>query len=506
MKGPNVFLLVKRLTEEEKKLVENSLLQGKKANALLEIFDLINNASNLEDFNLKRLKLRKTTNQYFTQYSSKLFNIAIGVIQKNLTGYQFEKEFYSNYSTILILIEKKLYPMAEVFIQKLYDLIQDAERYEFYVSLSHLELKLKVADFENYKDGFQLKDKLLKLNELSEYSKTFHVLMHDRIKEAKLYYSRHLTIDEKNEIAEDLAFIDSNQLIEVNSVEKSKKLQIAHLFNQVIRASNTLDWNEGLKKCFLLIEAYQNHGIEKYDYTLNYWSTLNNCIILMTKSGDFSKFDLLKAYLRECEDLYLDKTDPIIYLHKKVHSHASLVFAHNTLGDFKGSKKIIQELKPFLDKQKYPFLRDLHPYISLHITLYYFNVRDFEKALEWNIKNDESTGYKRNHRYFNLIRLLEILIHCEIENFELVNNLFRSYRRGKSPEFKNERIENELKLVIPKMVQQNLNTETLTAVIQRLEAIPEATCYFDNLNLLAWLKSKSIALSEQNIAKNSTLL
>jgi len=96
MKGPNIFLLVKRLTEEEKKLVETSLLRGKKAKALLEIFELINNSSDLEDFNQSKISLRATTNQYFTQYCSKLFNITIDVIQKNLTGYHFEKEFLNN--------------------------------------------------------------------------------------------------------------------------------------------------------------------------------------------------------------------------------------------------------------------------------------------------------------------------------------------------------------------------------------------------------------------------
>jgi hypothetical protein len=490
MKGPNIFLLVKRLTDEEKVLVETKLLQGKKAKALLEIFELIIHSKNLDDFNQKRAQMRKTTQQYFTQYSSKLFNITIGVIQENLTGYNFEKEFYSNYSIILILIEKKLYPIAEIFIQKTYDLIEASERYEFYIPLSHLELKLKVADFENYQDSNQLKEKLEKIKDLAEYSSTYHVLMHERIKEAKLYYSRHLTIEEKNEIAEDLSFIDVNTLLDENSINQSKKLQIAYLFNQIIRASNTLNWKNGLDNCFLLIDAYRNHGIEKYDYTLNYWSTLNNCIILMTKSGDFSNFELLKTYLLECEQLYADKIDPIIYLHKKVHSHASLVFACNTLGDLKASKKIIHELIPYLDGIKYPYLKDLASYISLHITLYYFSIKNFEKALEWNMKNDESTGYKRNHRYFNLIRLLEILIHCELENYELVNNLYRSYRRGKSPQFKSKSIENELKIIIPKIVQQNLKHETVVEVISRLEKTPESTCYFDNLNLLTWLKSK----------------
>lgn len=486
MTGPNVFYLVKSLSEIEFQRMKRILATVKNASVLTELLEVMYAATDTDDFEKARKKFPANTQKYFSQYCSKLNNIILAILREDDDLADQERVLIQHLGNIAVLLERRLYKQTELFIEKAQVIIEMADLFAYQPALKYLETIYKVKNYRNVSfENFEIDD----LSESIGYVREYILLKKYAINQFKSYSNRNL-----NEII--LARKESSKIAsELNQevIDSYWSLQVEELLLKGSKAINKANWEVAQHAFEDILDIYAENQPQKTTDKESYWSALTNVLQCMSKSKQFDEINNIEAQIQNCIRDYAEPFHEQVFLHKQLLSYTSLIYAYSAKGDMARASIYVTKADELMEEKSFYLLKPTIVNAHYHISFYYFVADDLDTAQDWLLKTLAMLDSKQDQRYVFGCRITELLIAAEQGENDLLKSLLRSFNRGKWAEYRDAEIEKLFRKVLTATVKsdfKDMPQKKYDEIISTLDNIPYSRYYYSNFNLLAWVISK----------------
>lgn len=488
-----LFKLVKSLSKSEKRFFKlSSALQSGEKN-YLKIFDYIEQNPTYDEEELKQFFEDETFVKHLPSEKNHLYKL----ILKSLRSYYSEQtpgnKLTQEIKNIEILYSKALYRECGKFVQRAKKFAQKYEKFYYWFELINWEKKLlDVA----YSSGEFSKD----LNKIVEEEETVVAKLRN-LAEYKMLYSKINLIFRSGGFSRNqherqiVEAISNHELIKgKNTALSSKAASICYYIKGLCAATNRNfeDSFQFFNRTRVILDGnlpLREDSGKRYALTLLH---LLRCYI------DSNEFDEAKNLIQDIRDL--EGVKGFKSLDIKVHvfgrlSSLELMLLH-AMGDFQTSVNLISEIEAKELKFGDKLSKEMKVVLSYYKAISFFGLGDFKKSLAYlnEILNDNEQLLRQD--IYSFARLLNLLVHFELENYDFLDYLTKSTSRFLSKHEKDYRIEHVIIKYIRKLSkrttvdkQEELFRKMSLEVESLLESRNERIIlgYF---NVLAWINSK----------------
>ena len=417
-----LFDLIKSLTQTEKryfKVSASTHFKGEE-NKYLLLFDSIDEQ---EEYDEKQIK-EKFKGERFVIQLHVVKNYLYNTILKILRSYTSEKnkvvELQSLIRNIEILYDKSLFSHCRKLIVKAKSIAIDYERYAELYQIIDLEKSLarssayadmKEKELDNlYKQQKTALDNLDNINDYWRLSTKAFLIK-------KKYGVPRNEIERKffTKLLDDRLL--KNESLATTYISRSIFHNIRGLNFHTLKDQANL-----LKECKSMIELMESNPLLlKKD---NYISALYNLIIVQIDTGYY------KEALQTIKKMRLvDSTSEALITRIFVTSYDTELNVYLKSGDFDKGVSIIPEIESGLKRYKNKINQESEMSMYYNIAYIFFGEQYFDKALEWinKILNKKDLSLRSDIKCYS--RILNVLIHLELENFDLVETEIKSTKR-----------------------------------------------------------------------------
>lgn len=498
----DLFQLIKSLDQSEKryfKIFATMHIKGADNNKYVKLFDSIDSQE---------------------KYNEDL-------IRKNFPNEKFLNQLHvaKNYLYNNILKSLRIYYSEKSKLNELMDLLKDVqilyEKSLIKQCRKHLDRAKKIAyAYEKHAQILVILDWEKTLARTSAYSD---------IEEKDLleYYNEHVSaIDNLNNINEywkltmNYFFLrkkqgnvrDKNELKKFNEIikhpllksEKTATTYISKSFYFNIKGlyyHTNKDYKNLLTYSLKLVNLYESNPLLKKED--NYIAALNNLLIVQIELKKYDEAINTISKLRK-----IDAHSPVTQARIFVTSYDTELNLYLRTGDFKKGIDLINNIEEGLKKFRHKLNKESEVLFSYNISYLYFGLNDYENSLKWinNIINDSELKIREDIQCF--ARILSLLIHFELKNFDLIEYNIKSTRRYLSNKNNLNRFEMLVLNFIKKLVSTDNDDDKKyiykswkNELLKESDDLTEikALEYFD---FISWLDSKITKKDFQEIVKN----
>jgi len=399
-----IFEIVSKMTPKEKsyflrfaKLYRNN---SKDRNYLI-LYNKVNNQIKKNKINIQSVSVGIPPNK-FDNYKKHLHKILL----KSLTNYKDKKKkLVYGVDTIKWLMEKGIVSTAIRLLSKLKKESLKNESFEVLLSIYTLEISmLQYDDLEKKLTIIQndIKSTMDRFNIHSEYLSLSKQCMNLQRKESFLPSS-----DEK------LIYYHSHPLLQKEETANSKKSKFLFLSIKSMLAYIERDYFESYFHFKKLVEILQDDDFK----SIQSFDALHNLMINCIYTGKKEEFWKYHQYLEElCEQSKNDYTHSLL---KRV----TLKY-FRTFGEYEKGMDLI--LKSNITDKNSDDLSPMESFFLIEIYFFCVSARKFEEAMGFLNHWYSSMGTKITPKYTFVARAIEVLIHLELKNDLLAENLIES--------------------------------------------------------------------------------
>lgn len=417
----DLFELIRTMDKTEKRyFVLNSSNVKRSRKIYLELFKALDKEKN---YNEKEFK-RKYKNEKFCRNFAFNKNHLYGLIIRSLTDYSYSSKadgkMHAMIAECWVLFNRALYPKYFRAIAKAKEFAYRHEKYGYLLQILDMEriiipkklIQVQKAD-EIMNEASEASGKMMKI---FEYGKTSSLLLNNfryyglsRDKEQSLVLDRILKEnlpDTENEIQSNRALEGYWRVIEILSG---------------IKGDNEKRYEALLKR----YEIVQNDPYPFKDYILNYpvniLYALIECCLPMNKAEEAEYF-MSKLY-REIKNEKYSLDDFEIFrefLYLRIYLKK---------GEQDKAVKLIPKLEKILTKFKDKLQIDTELSILYHITVCRLEEKNYTKALQAANKLISHPLLNKRSDYECYIKIIYLIIHFELKNYELLKHLLISTYR-----------------------------------------------------------------------------
>ena len=407
-----LFELIKSLNKSEKRHFKlfSALYVSGKTNNYIRLFDSIDRQHQINDKAIKQQQ--KLVNNY-----SRTKNYLYELIIKSLDNYHSQKNpnimLNNELNKIEILSGKGLYSQCEKVIGKLEKSAYKQEKYPIILQL--IDWK-KVLIFESF-SGNTINEELVK-HYVEEENAIGRMKVYSELK--KISDKLHIVYQTKGPVRKNQELAALKKLID-NPVFAEKEFlspRVEIAFNAAHAMHNNLIGDyEGMYQCYNNnFNIYkQNNSLVKSSFN-EYLSTINN---LMYSQYFLEKYAELKKTLLYFKTVGSEtiSSDTRIFISS---SNMELLLCQKT-GEFSEGFYKIQEIVKTLEK--FGEKVDKASVIKIYFSIAYvcFGSENYNKALGWINKIFPYQSLNIAEDTFTYAKILEMLIHFELENEQLID-------------------------------------------------------------------------------------
>lgn len=496
----NLFDLIQSLNPSEKrhfKLYAQRHIVGEENN-YLKLFDAIDKQKEYDEAALKK----KFSKEKFVQQIHVAKNYLYTLILKALNEYHTVDSANIQLRELLnsaeILFGKGLYKQAQKTLTKLKEKAYRYER-QIYV-LEAIVLENKIA--------FALQDMDVAKAVLNKGAKEEEQLLND-YKSARQYkyLSDKLKIFTKtkgtvrgDEDMLELESIINHRLLndETAAISYNTKYSFLYVYSNYFSAKE--DYKNAYSYCDKLVDLIEAHPEQITKNPQSYLLALNHLLVILKELRRFEEFETVLKKLKSVQS-------------KTLHFQArafSYSFIHEwNLLFYTGNYRQCIALIPFLEEglQKFENLitSDIKLLFYFDVFYGYFVLGDYPKAIKWlnRILNDRRTGIRQDIRNFGM--LVNIILHYEMKDYDLVEYLMRSAQRLLEKDKETHKFELLVIAYIKRLIKTDVTAEKRKLFIQLrnkllfanlenyLIAFSRGTSekiILNSFDILAWLESK----------------
>ena len=324
---------------------------------------------------------------------------------------------------IQYLYEKQLFEACNDLIAKAQKIAEQHEMFYIGLQLLYWHDKQMVRGYYKKYDETAIENVTTQFNLLLEKLKRERAY---RTLETKMGYSYfHLQTKKRLDFQEEII---RNPILQDENYPLSNKAKLFYysIYTQYYYAR--LDWEKVYfyqKKMVLLLE---NDESVNRDKMLNHIYSLNNFLHSCLQTKRFQEFEqymqliktIPKRYAKvKLSDALSNEVFPKLYL-------LELLYYNRSRQQQKG-ESIVSEIEKAIATYKSRIHKDDLLLIYINVCLFYFSVAHYKMALEWLhlLLNTNIPNKNDNIFYCNGI-LWQILIHYELEHYDLLENLLRA--------------------------------------------------------------------------------
>lgn len=428
MKPSNLlFDLIKSLNKEEvayfRKL--SSLQQGEK-----NYIRLFNYIQSIDEYDEEQVK-QQFKNETFIKHLPSEKNQLLHHVLKSLRHFRIEHSktaaINEQIKNIQLLFNKSLYKQARKILN---EVKEQAYEYElFYYILEIIDLEKVVIDMEAHFGQIThiTLDKLVE-EEIDIYKK-IEQLTHFEKKMSRLnrLSARLLFVRTPNDVAEIEKILNDKTLHSPSEIT-SKKSFITSLHTKGLAARLLNKPDEMFDAFQSIVYSIENNPsliseIPKY-YVLAHGFIIRYYAIKRLYTDGFKTIDKLKALWLDPE---FKSTDLQIAIFSNSYINEMLLYAY--IGQHDKAKNVIPAVIKGLEKYETKINEEELLRIYQVITMVYFGVGEYSKALHWVNKIINSNYTELREDIIRISKLINLIIHFELGNEDLLPYIFKSTSR-----------------------------------------------------------------------------
>lgn len=495
MKPSNeLFQLIKSLTKSEKRYfkLSSSLQSGEKN--YMKLFDTIELQSEYDEPSIKKKFAKETFVKHLPSEKNHLYNL----ILKSLRGFYADKSaaaiLQEQLRNIELLYNKALYSECSKIIRKAKKIAYDYEKFYFLLDLIDWEKRLSEEEFlrGNFKRDIDLiveeeTECLEKLRNIAEYQKLYSNINYAIRKGG---YSRS---KKEQEIIDEIA---SHPLIVGKNTALSKKAATACYSIQGLRAITERDSEKSTINFKKVIKIMEANPFIMRELPKRYIKALNGVMYDYMDCKDWERCNESIDKIRSLEGQEGFSSIDIQLMLFTFTYNAELLL-HLYSGQF---TKAIDHLIPNILKKINQFDGKINKEEEIlfyyNISRAYFGVENYKQALKYiNLVLNSSESGLRDDVY-TFARLVNLIIHYELGNYDLLDYTIKSTKRYVTKNKRNYQFEAVFLKHIKKIIKVNQNEQSsdvfnnfkqslLTVLEDPYEKV--AIEYFD---FISWLDCK----------------
>ena len=493
----SLILLINSLSASEKK----KFRQGKSERDYTVLFNIIEKAGTISSKELKEVFAIERKNANFNATVNYLYKT---LLDKLVLLRENQDSHYLLLNKILrakVLFEKSLFEEA---LQLLEQVRNKAIKYENYIALlyaSRLELEYllfmnlpDISESELLNKHFEVNEILKNIRKINEHSSLYELLKH------RIIYKENIRSQKQKNELNDLVISEMSITSSQKDSFEAKKIHLLFQSNYLIGVG---DYKSALLSFRELNNLFENEEHDFEGFPFYYISTLEG---ILYNLRSIRRYDEMPYFLEKLKNI-------------KVNSEGfqtnvnALIFLYELIplldrGDFSESEKLIDINKAGLLSKMDQLNLSRRAEISLYLSLVHIGSRNFKEAKKTLINEIVRENKIYTLPLYRTIRLVDLIIHYELGNFDVIHFESRSIKR-KIPKFeKAYRVE---KMMLRFLKNNRKAMRTKDREKRWLKIQPELTDIrsdiFENQLLIsfdftAWIESQICRIPLPDVLKN----
>ena len=488
-----LFKLVKSLSKSEKRFfkMSSSLQSGDKN--YLKIFEVIEKQSEYNEDDIKRIFKAETFIKHLPSEKNHLYKL----ILKSLRSFYSERSVSSilkqEIKNVEVLYNKALYKECEKFVARAKSMASEYEKFYYWFELISWQKKLleeayQEGEFSTNLDELVSEEEqvISKLRNLAEYQ-----IIYSRIN--LIFRSGGFTRNEQErKIVEGIA--DYHLIKGKNTAISTRASSMCYYIKGLCAATNR-NYKDSFQFFNRTREILDDNPKIKADSPQRYVATLFHLLRCHIDNSDFDEsqnlIDILRGLTGRKE---FGSTDIKVKIFANSYNQ-ELNLLHKK-GEFAKSIDLIEEI----DKKTEEFVGKLNKEQEL-LFLYnkaysYFGVGEYKKALSYLIEVLNDNEQKLRQDVYGFSRLLNLIVHFELENYHYLEYVIKSTNRYLSKYEKDYKIETVLIKNIKRLAKASNSIaqlevfEQMRTEIQLLLQDRNERVLLDYFDISAWIETK----------------
>lgn len=414
----SLILLVNSLSAAEKK----KFRAGKGEKDYTALFELIEKAGTIPADALKTLFQKKRKGANFNATVSYLYKTLLDDLVTLRENHDSHYLLLNKILRAKILFEKSLFEEA---LHMLADVKKKALAYENHIALlyaARLELdyllslnlpELSESDLLN--KHFQVNETVKNIRKINEHSALYELLKH------RILYRENIRSQQQKDALNDLVISEMSMSYSQKDSFEARKMHLLFQSNYLIGVG---DFKSALQSFRELNNLFENSEHSLTDFPFYYVSTLEG---ILDNLRSIKRYDEIPYFVERLKKIVL----PSEGLQANV---AALIFLYELIplldtGDFAAAELLIQANTPTVLARMDKLTLSRRAEISLYLSLVHIGYRNFKEAQKTLINE-----IVRENKFYTLplyrtIRLVNLIIHYELGNSDIIHFESRSIKR-----------------------------------------------------------------------------
>jgi len=499
MKTPNndLFDLVKTLTKSEKTYFKRSAYDSGERKIYIKLFDEIEKQKKYDE---KKLKEKFSHINQFSVLKTQLYEAILNALEKLANSLN-----YSYRITVIIrqsdqLYNRGLYGQAEKLLMKAKGAAYQSEDFTALLQVIAIEKKLILKQLKRNEKKIKELHKeenniLLLMKNLSEYNEIFT--------KTYLYFLMYGYIRNRTEEQRFIKNTFASSYEELYKNAKSKKaeqfiIETFHLYHtSKFDTLNAMKYNRASLKLMEENNALLRSNVERY------LATYQNYVLQYYYKGDIEDLEKsagkLKTFL-ETTKIHIPR---LVRVTAQGKIYDILLSAYHTTCKFEKAIDVLTDAEKLVEENYTVIDKSVKNVTYQMGTFIYFTTEDYENALRLSNKliNDPDSG--KFLEVYCFILLLQLLIHYELGNYDLIEYITKSTKRYLSKTEKLFKIEKLMLSFFGKIIKSDNKDkdelfENLQSNLRELRKDPDEG-RFEYYDFSSWCESKIRKIRIQDV-------
>ena len=501
-----LFQLVKSLEKAEKrnfKLYINRNSGGEDLK-IVQLFDALDKMQEYDETQL--LKNKSIRKQQLSNIKSHLYREILASLRIIKYTDNIDLQLHEQMAYARILYNKGLYHQSLRILDKMKETARDNNQYSYLMQALFFEKKIEALHITRSmqdradtltEEAEATNQKLVRISRLSNLSLQLYS-----------WYIRHGNTRNAEDEAAIKTFFEDHMPRSGTSVQG---------FYERLYLYQSYCWYTFIRQDWLKYDRYTNKWVELFrSYpdmipieTAHYITGMHNLLNAHFGLRNYPRFN---RTLREFEDFSkseLVDLNPNNRIQTFVYLHIALINKHFLEGTFTEGLKLVEYINEKLDE--YHLYLDRHRVLVFHykIASLYFGSGDYEQAIDHlNLIINRKVDLRTDLQCYS--RLLHLIAHYELGNYQLVEYLARSVYRFMAKMEHLSGVEEKILEFLRNSFRIRKSElkgafRTLLDELKKLENNPLETRAFSYLDIVSWLESKIYGVPVQEVIRKKYL-